>query len=208
MEEVRGHMAHVLAITTTVALLLAGCGSSSSKSSTSAPATTSASAPATTTAASAPATTATASPAATTASAAGSAKFDSCSVVTRNEAADAIGQSVTAGVLGSATVEGGLACVFYGPSAPKPANPNVAQVDSVRVVVVKGPNAVTYYNDYKSEVKAQPISGYGNAAYYDGYASLSVLKGDYYVRIAVVPGGAPPSLPDEQKLATAILPKL
>lgn len=129
-------------------------------------------------------------------------------MVTQDEASQALGQSVTAGVLGTATVEGGLACVFYGPSAPKPANPNVAQPDSVRVAVVKGPDALTYYNDYKSKVKAQPISGYGDAAYYDGYASLSVLKGDYYLRVAVAPAGAPPSLQREQGLATAILPKL
>jgi hypothetical protein len=43
----------------------------------------------------------------------------------------------------------------------------------------------------------------------DGYASLSVMKGDYYLRVAVIPAGvAPPSLKDEEKLAKAILPKL
>ena len=47
-----------------------------------------------------------------------SGNFNSCSVVTRAEAASALGQAVTAGVLGHATVEGGLACVFYGPSVP------------------------------------------------------------------------------------------
>lgn len=57
---------------------------------------------------------------ATLASATAPVSFDSCSVVTQAEAAAAIGQSVTTGVLGHATVEGGLACVFYGPSAPKP----------------------------------------------------------------------------------------
>ena len=134
--------------------------------------------------------------------------FNSCSVVTQAEAASAIGQAVTPGVLGHATVEGGLACVFYGPSAPTPANPNVAQPDTVRVVVVDGPNALTWYNDYKSKVSAQPVTGYGDQAYYDGYASLSVLKGDYYLRIAVSPASAPPSLTDEEQLATAILPKL
>jgi hypothetical protein len=134
--------------------------------------------------------------------------FNSCSVVTEAEAASAIGASVTPGVLGNATVEGGLACVFYGPSAPTPTTPNVAQPDSVRVVVVEGANAVTWYNDYKSKVSAQPITGYGDQAYYDGYASLSVLKGDYYLRIAVSPAEAPPSLADEEQLARAILPKL
>jgi hypothetical protein len=134
--------------------------------------------------------------------------FDSCSVVTQAEAAAALGQKVTAGVLGNATVEGGLACVFYGPFAPKPRTPNVAQADTVRVVVVKGSDALKWYNDYKSKVPAQPVQGYGDKAFFDGYASLSVLKGDYYLRVAVVPntGGSP--LKGEEKLAKAILPKL
>ena len=50
--------------------------------------------------------------------------FDSCSVVTQSEAASAIRQPVSPGVLGNATVEGGAACVFYGPSAPRPRNPS------------------------------------------------------------------------------------
>jgi hypothetical protein len=134
--------------------------------------------------------------------------FNSCSVVTRAQAASAIGQSVTSGVLGTATVEGGLACVFYGPDAPKPRDPNVAQADSVRVVVVRGAEARKWYKAYKSKVRAQPISGYGDQAFYDGYASLSVLKGDFYLRIAVSPLAAPPSLRDEERLAKAVLPKL
>jgi hypothetical protein len=76
------------------------------------------------------------------------------------------------------------------------------------VVVVKGADALTWYNKYKSKVSAQTVAGYGSQAFYDGYASLSVLKGDYYLRIAVVPAGAAPSLTDEEQLATAILPKL
>jgi hypothetical protein len=69
---------------------------------------------------------------------------------------------------------------------------------------------LSWYNAYKSspEVHAEPITGYGDQAYYDGYASLSVLKGDYYLRVAVVPAGAPPSLSVEEQLAAAILPKL
>jgi hypothetical protein len=118
---------------------------------------------------------------ASTTSSAATGNFNSCSVVTRAEAASAIGESVTPGVLGNATVEGGLACVFYGPSAPSPATPNAAQPDSVRVVVVEGSHALTWYDDYKSKVHAQPISGFGDRAYYDGYASLSVLKGDHYL---------------------------
>ena|ERR1700678_70147 len=134
--------------------------------------------------------------------------FNSCSAVTRAEAASAIGQSVTSGILGTATVEGGLACVFYGPDAVKPRDPNVAQGDTVRVVVVKGADASKWYDAYKAKVPAQPISGYGDHAFYDGFASLSVLKGDYYLRIAVSPAAAPPSLRDEERLAKAILPKL
>jgi hypothetical protein len=139
---------------------------------------------------------------------ANTANFNSCSVVKQAEAASAIGESVSPGVIGNATVEGGLACVFYGPSAPTPHTPNVAQADTVRVVVVEGSDALTWYNDYKSKVSPKPITGYGDQAYYDGYASLSVLKGDYYLRVAVAPAGAPPSLSDEEQLATAILPKL
>jgi hypothetical protein len=183
------------------AVLLAACSSSPSTSST-----TVATPGSTTSSTSTPPTTA----ASTTTTSATTANFNSCSVVTQTEAASALGQSVTPGVLGNATVEGGLACVFYGPSSPTPTTPNVAQPDSVRVVVVKGANALTWYNNYKSspDVHAQAIAGYGDQAFYDGYASLSVLKGDSYLRIAVSPAGAPPSLSAEEQLATAILPKL
>jgi hypothetical protein len=194
----------ILVMASCAAISLAACASSSS----SAPATPS-SAPATSTAASSSASTTSrpsASPSPSSSAAAGN--FDSCSVVTSAEAASALGQAVTAGVLGNATVEGGLACVFYGPSAAVPRDPNVAQADSVRVVVVHGPKALTWYQDYKSKVNAQPLTGYGDQAYYDGYASLSILEGDYYLRIAVSPAGAPPSLTAEEQLAKAILPKL
>jgi hypothetical protein len=144
----------------------------------------------------------------TTTTAGSTANFNSCSVVTQAEAASALGSSATAGVLGNATVEGGYACVFYGPSATSPTTPNVAQPDSVRVVVVKGSDAATWYNDYKSKVSPQAVSGYGTQAFYDGYASFSVLKGDYYVRVAVAPLGAPPSLAAEEMLAAAVLAKL
>jgi hypothetical protein len=146
--------------------------------------------------------------AATTSTAVGGGKFNSCSVVTQAEAGNAIGEAVTPATLGKATVEGGLACVFYGPTAPHPRDPNVAQRDSVRVVVVKGSDALTWYRDYKSKVNAQPIPGYGDQASYDGYASLSVLEGDLYLRTAVIPAAAPASLSDEKKLATTILPNL
>jgi hypothetical protein len=180
------------AVAVPLALLLAACGSSSSAPSTTAP------------------TTQTSASSTTTTTPASSASFDSCSVVTQAEAASALGQSVTAGVLGHATVEQGLACVFYGSSAPTPRDPSVAQPDSVRVVVVKGADAVTRFANYRASpaVRAQTISGLGDQAYYDGYASLSVLKGDSYLRVAVAPAGAAPSLTREEQLAAAILPRL
>ena len=186
-----------IAVAVPVAVLLAACGSSSSS-----PAKTTTT-PASTTATSGSST----APTSTTTT---TANFNSCSVVTPAEAAAALGHSVTAGVLGKATVEGGLACVFYGPSAPTPHTPDVTQTDTVRVVVVKGPDATTWYNAYTAlpEVRAEPVSGYGDQAFYDGFASLSVLKGDSYLRVAVSPAGAPPSLADEKQLATAILPNI
>jgi len=201
----------VVAILAFAALTLASCGSSSSPKSRGASASTLAATGSSSTSASAlssttaSATTAASVPSSTTAVA---TNFNSCSVVTSSEAASALGQPVGSGVLGNATVEGGLACVFYGPSASTARDPNVAQPDSVRVVVVKGSNASTWYNDYKSKVNAQPVSGYGDQAYWDGAASLSVLKGQSYLRIAVIPSGAAPSLSGEKQLATAILPKL
>ena len=185
-----------IAVAGSATILLAACGSPSSTSTTPAPT------------AGAPVAAPTTSAPVVAKATATAGNVDSCSVVTQPEAASAIGAVVTPGVLGSATVEGGLACVFYGPAARTPRNPNVAQADSVRVVVVKGPQALTWYNDYKSKVKAQPVTGYGDQAYYDGYASLSILKGDSYLRIAVSPAGAPPSLSDEKQLATAVLAKL
>ena len=179
-----------IAVAVPAAILFAACGSSST----------------TTTTSSTVASTNSASVSSRTHAAAGN--LNSCSVVTRAEAASAIGESVTPGVLGNATVEGGLACVFYGPSAPTPTTPNVAQPDSVRVVLVQGPHASSWYDDYKSKVHAQSVTGLGDHAYYDGYASLSILKGDHYLRIAVDPAHGLPSLSDEEKLAAAILPKL
>lgn len=181
---------------------LAACGSSSKPAASTTP---TSAAPAS----SVPTTPPTSGPASTTpTTAAATGNFNSCSVVTQAQAAAAIGGSVTPGVLGTATVEGGLACVFYGPTAPTPRDPNVAQTDSVRVVVVEGADALKWYNDYKSKVAARAVSGFGDSAYYDGYASISILKGDAYLRIAVAPPGAPPSLSDEEHLAGAILPNI
>ena len=72
--------------------------------------------------------------------------------------------------------------------------------------MVKGSDGRSEFNDFKPP-DAQPITGYGDQAYYDGMW-LSVLKDGIYVRISVRPAGAAPSLPDEEQLATAILPKL
>jgi hypothetical protein len=150
-----------------------------------------------------------ASPAEAKTSAAGATEgFDSCSVVTQEDASRALGETVGPGVLGNATVEGGRACVFYGSAAPNPGDPNTAQPDSVRVVVVKGSDASKWYSDYKTKVDAQPVSGYGDEAFFDGHASLSILDGASYVRVAVIPALGAPSLSSEQALASTILPKL
>ena len=57
--------------------------------------------------------------------------------------------------------------------------------------------------------------GIGDQAFFDGYASLSVLKGHYYLRDAVIPPPIPSPkkyvqlvLKDEERLAKAILPRL
>jgi hypothetical protein len=130
----------------------------------------------------------------------------SCTVITQAEAGAALGQSVKPPVRGRAIVEGGTACVYYGPNAPAGANPDVAISDSVRVVLVNGPNAEKYFDDYRSKVKAQPIAGLGDDAYYDGFASISVLKGDAYVRIAVI--GVPDVLSADKALAADAMPRI
>jgi len=124
--------------------------------------------------------------------------LDSCGVITSAEASAALGQPVKPPRRGKATVEGGVACVFYGPDAPPSVSPDIPIADTVRVVLVTGPNARKWFDDYRRKVKAQPISGLGDQAYYDGYASISVLKGDAYVRIAV---GVASNLAPEKELA-------
>jgi len=130
--------------------------------------------------------------------------FDSCSVVTQAQAGTALGQTVRAPVRGKATVEGGVACVFYGPSVRAGADPDVPVTDSVRVVLVTGPDALSFFNDYRSKVPAQAIAGLGDQAYYDGSASLSVLKGNEYLRVAVI--GVANFEDAEKTLAQAVLP--
>lgn len=146
---------------------------------------------------SAPAATASASPAAATA--------HSCNVITQSEAGAALGQTVRPPVRGHATVEGGIACVYYGPNVPAGTSPDVPVGDSVRVVLVTGPKAKKFFDDYRTRVHAQPISGLGHKAYYDGYASISVLKGNAYVRIAV---GIANNLSAEKTLAADALPRM
>ncbi len=130
----------------------------------------------------------------------------SMTVVTRAEAGAALGQTVKPPVLGHATVEGGVAAVFYGPHAPSGASADVPVNDSVRVVLVTGPDALKFFQDYRGKVKAQAIGGLGDKAYWDGYASLSVLEGDEYLRIAVI--GVKNVLGAEKRLATDALPRM
>lgn len=133
------------------------------------------------------------------------ANATSCSVITQSEASAALGQTVRAPVTGKATVEGGVACVYYGPNIPVGADPDVALPDSVRVVLVTGSQASFYFNDYRSKVHAEAITGYGDQAFYDGGASLSVLKGDAYLRVAV---GKTNNLSSEETLASDALPRM
>lgn len=128
----------------------------------------------------------------------------SCDVINQAEAGAALGQSVQPPVKGHAFVEGGVACVFDGPNAIGD-DPDIPYADTVRVVLVTGQQAKTYFEDYRSKVNAQPISGLGDSAYYDGFASISVLKGDAYVRIAV---GIANNLGAEKTLAAAALARM
>ncbi len=137
------------------------------------------------------------------AQAAGKAK-SSCDVIDQAEAGAALGQPVQPPVKGNAFVEGGVACVFDGPNAIGD-DPDIPYADTVRVVLVTGPKAKAYFEDYRGKVSAQQISGLGDAAYYDGFASISVLKGDAYVRIAV---GIANNLSAEKTLAVAALARM
>lgn len=132
---------------------------------------------------------------------------DSCSVVTQAEVATAFGAPVQAGVLGKATVEGGVACVFYGAGVPVGTNPDVGIVNSVRVVLVTGTDASKWFNDYQSKVHPVAISGLGDHAFWDGVASVSVLEGNEYLRVAVVPPSGPNETA-EKALTTAALARM
>ena len=65
-------------------------------------------------------------------------------------------------------------------------------------MLVTGPHARKWFDDYRRKVNAQPIAGLGDAAFYDGYASISVLKGEPTCRIAV---GVARNLAPEKVLA-------
>lgn len=178
-----------IALAASVALASALAACSASGSSSSAPAGGGSSSPTTS---SAPASTGT--------------KPNSCDMITTSEASQALGgQSVKPPIRGHATVEGGVACVYYGPHVPAGFSPDIPIGDSVRVVLVVGPKAKKYFDDYRSKVSAQAISGLGDEAFYDGYASISVLKGDAYLRIAV---GVANPLPPEEALARDALPRM
>lgn len=134
---------------------------------------------------------------------------NSCDVITTAQASAALGQPVRPPVRGHAYVEGGVACVYYGPHDPPGLSPDVPAGDSVRVVLVTGSKAKKYFDDYRGKVHAQPISGLGDAAYYDGFASLSVLKGDAYVRIFVgTTTTLSAQLKAEESLARDALPRM
>ncbi len=126
-------------------------------------------------------------------------------MITAAEAGAALGQPVTGPRLGNAYVEGGRACVYYGPHAFTSVGPNIPQGDTVRVVLVTGPNAKKYFDDYRGKVNAQSVSGLGDQAFYDGYASISVLKGNAYLRIYCGPAG---KLGPEEQLARLALPRM
>jgi hypothetical protein len=185
----RSRSAAAVMMSVTVAALVAACGSSGHSPGAAAPA----SKPS-------PAKTTSSAPAAAVVSSA-----NSCSVVTQSEAGAALGQPVKSPLLGKATVEGGVACVFYGPDVPPGTSPDVAVPDSVRVVLVTGADAAKWFDNYRGKVHAQPLSGLGDKAYYDGYASISVLQGDAYVRIAV---GKADNLSVEEALARDALPRM
>jgi hypothetical protein len=185
----RSRSAATVTMSVALAALVAACGSSGHSPAAAAPA----SKPS-------PAKTTSSAPAATVVSSA-----NSCSVVTQSEASAALGQSAKAPLLGKATVEGGVACVFYGPDVPPGTSPDIAVPDSVRVVLVTGADAEKWFDNYRGKVHAQPLSGLGDQAYYDGYASISVLQGDSYVRIAV---GIPDNLSVEETLARDALPRM
>ena len=115
----------------------------------------------------------------------------------------ALGETVQEPVKGNATVEGGVACVFYGQSV-KASDPDVPSADSVRVVLVTGADGPKWFNDYKSKVRAVSIDGLGDSAFWDGAASVNVLKGASYLRISVITTKGPSQSAAKTLAATAV----
>ena len=128
-----------------------------------------------------------------------------CGLITRAEASSALKQRITRQVVGRSTFGAGVACAFYAPDVPPSADPNLAQPDSVRITVATGPDAVRTFDDYRAKVHPEPIPGLGDRAFYDGSASVSVLKGSTYVRIMV---GVANNLTPEKILAFEAVPRM
>ena len=63
-----------------------------------------------------------------------------------------------------------------------------------------------FFDDYRTKVSARRVAGLGDQADHDGFASLSVLKGDAYLRLAVI--GVPDALGAEKRLAAQALPSM
>jgi lipopolysaccharide export system protein LptA len=139
-----------------------------------------------------------------TSSAPATSSSDSCSVVAQSDVSTALGESVRPGVRGKATVEGGIACVFYGPSVAAGTDPDIPVPNSVRVVLVTGADGTKWFDDYKSKVPAVALSALGDQAYYDGSSSVSVLKGSAYLRIAVIKATGTDEAAEEALAATAL----
>lgn len=112
--------------------------------------------------------------------------LNSCTVLSVGEVGKGLGQIVTPGIRGNASVEGGVACVYYGPSVAPGADPDTPVPDSVRVVLVTGPKAQPWYQDYLAKVAPITIKNLGEDAFYDGTASVNVLEGSSYLRISVI----------------------
>ena len=71
---------------------------------------------------------------------------------------------------------------------------------------MRGAQALSFFADYRKKVPAEAVPGLGDQAFYDGHASLSVLKGEAYIRIAVI--GVRNILAAETKLAEVALPRM
>jgi hypothetical protein len=75
------------------------------------------------------------------------------------------------------------------------------------VVLVTGADGTKWFNDYKGKVPAVALTGLGDQGYYDGSASVSVLKGSSYLRISVIKSTGPDEAAEQTSAATAV-PKM